>query len=35
MNDYLISKGRAPRGFHNLWLYGVGRIGIYDSGLQP
>ncbi len=36
-NDYLLSVGRAPLGFLNPWLYGVGRAGLTDitSGSNP
>ncbi|KAH9167584.1 subtilisin-like protein [Lactarius sanguifluus] len=37
LNDYLISKGSAPLGFLNPWLYGVGLPGLNDitSGSNP
>ncbi|KAH9064373.1 subtilisin-like protein [Lactarius vividus] len=37
LNDHLISKGSAPLGFLNLWLYGTGLPGLNDitSGSNP
>ncbi|KAF8266385.1 subtilisin-like protein [Lactarius quietus] len=37
LNDYLISTGRHPLGFLNLWLYGRGHAGLNDitSGNNP
>jgi hypothetical protein len=37
LNDYLLSKGSAPLGFLNPWLYGEGLPGIDDitSGSNP
>ncbi|KAH8988440.1 subtilisin-like protein [Lactarius hatsudake] len=37
LNDYLISQGRSPLGFLNLWLYGGGLSGLNDitSGSNP
>ena len=30
LNDYLISEGKAPLGFLNPWLYGLGLGGLTD-----
>ncbi|KAH8982958.1 subtilisin-like protein [Lactarius akahatsu] len=37
LNDYQVSRGKAPLGFLNPWLYGKGLKGIYDvtKGSNP
>jgi tripeptidyl-peptidase-1 len=34
LNDFLLSKGKAPLGFLNPWLYGQGFVGLGLSDIM-